>query len=66
MIGTSVSLKVAGAGVSLDIKGNTVEHIANQWEFASNVNFNAFVGFGKFKKTWENHWELWHAGPVKF
>ncbi|EEQ98580.1 hypothetical protein Pmar_PMAR003901 [Perkinsus marinus ATCC 50983] len=66
MIGTSVSLKVAGAGVSLDIKGNTVEHIANQWEFASNVNFNAFVGFWKFKKTWENHWELWHAGPVKF
>ncbi|KAF4664931.1 hypothetical protein FOL47_004884 [Perkinsus chesapeaki] len=66
MIGTSVSIKLAGAGVSLDIKGNTVEQIANKWEFVSNVNFNAFVGFWKFKKTWDKHWQLWHAGPVQF
>ncbi|KAF4685839.1 hypothetical protein FOZ60_005987 [Perkinsus olseni] len=66
MIGTSVSLKVAGAGVSLDIKGNTVEHIANKWEFNSNAYFHASVGAWKLKKSWDKQWQLWHAGPTKF
>ncbi|KAF4681146.1 hypothetical protein FOZ63_021605 [Perkinsus olseni] len=66
VISTGIDIKLASAGVSLDIKGNTVAHLANEWVFVSGVNFHASVGFWIFKKTWTKRWVLWHAGPVKF
>ncbi|KAF4649403.1 hypothetical protein FOL47_002118, partial [Perkinsus chesapeaki] len=41
-IGTSISLWVAGAGVSIDIKGNTMDHLPNKWQFFSGVNLDAW------------------------
>ncbi|EER18960.1 hypothetical protein Pmar_PMAR018424 [Perkinsus marinus ATCC 50983] len=65
-IGTSVSLHIAGADVSIDIKGQTVDHLANKWEFVSGVNFNAWVDVFFWSKSWNDRWEIWHAGPVTF
>ncbi|KAF4685005.1 hypothetical protein FOZ60_007057 [Perkinsus olseni] len=65
-IGTQASAKLAEASVSIDLRGNTVDHIANKWEFNSNAYFHASVGAWKLKKSWDKQWQLWHAGPTKF
>ncbi|KAF4658379.1 hypothetical protein FOL47_008002 [Perkinsus chesapeaki] len=65
-ITASSSVKVAAASVGFDILGNTVDNIANKWEFVSNVLLKAHAGVWKFKKTWDKSWVLWHAGPVVF
>ncbi|KAF4697250.1 hypothetical protein FOZ60_009874 [Perkinsus olseni] len=65
-LGTDVSLWIAGAAVSIDIKGNTVSHMANRWEFVSGVNFNAWVKVLFWGTSWSHRWEIWHAGPVTF
>ncbi|KAF4650091.1 hypothetical protein FOL47_001453 [Perkinsus chesapeaki] len=65
-ITTGIDLKVSSAHVGLDILGNTVDNIANKWEFVSNVLFKAHIGVWKFKKTWDKAWILWRAGPVLF
>ncbi|KAF4655841.1 hypothetical protein FOL47_009262 [Perkinsus chesapeaki] len=65
-IGTSVSAKVAGADVSLDIKGNTMDHLSNKWQFFSGVNLNAWVNVWVYKHNWHWRWEIWHASPVTF
>mmetsp|Transcript_17092 Transcript_17092/g.14541 ORF Transcript_17092/g.14541 Transcript_17092/m.14541 type:complete len:113 (+) Transcript_17092:131-469(+) len=65
-IGTSVSLLIAGAGVSVDIKGNTMDHLPNKWQFFSGVNLNAWVNVLVYKNSWNWRWEIWHASPVYF
>uniref|UniRef100_A0A7S3UQ73 Uncharacterized protein n=2 Tax=Oxyrrhis marina TaxID=2969 RepID=A0A7S3UQ73_OXYMA len=65
-LGTDISLWIAGAGVSIDIKGNTIDNMANKWEFVSGVNFNAWVKILFWGKSWNHRWEIWHAGPVTF
>ncbi|KAF4728234.1 hypothetical protein FOZ62_015267, partial [Perkinsus olseni] len=65
-IGTSVSLWIAGAGVSIDVKGNTMDHLPNKWQFFSGVNLNAWVNVLFYKNDWHWRWEIWHASPVYF
>ncbi|EER10062.1 hypothetical protein Pmar_PMAR007059 [Perkinsus marinus ATCC 50983] len=65
-IGTGISLLLAGAGVSVDIKGNTMDNVPNKWQFFSGVNLNAWVNVVVYKHDWNWRWEIWHASPVYF
>ncbi|KAF4648651.1 hypothetical protein FOL47_002952, partial [Perkinsus chesapeaki] len=65
-IGVSVSLFLAGAGVGINIKGETLDHLANKWAFVSEVFLTAWVNIGFYSHDWRWSWEIWHASPVNF
>ncbi|KAF4674609.1 hypothetical protein FOL47_009000 [Perkinsus chesapeaki] len=65
-IGLSASILLAGAGVGLNIKGETLDHLANSWAFVSEVFLTAWVNIGFYSHDWRESWELWHASPVNF
>lgn len=65
-LGTTVNLWVAGASVSIDIKGNTMDNEPNKWQFFSGVNLNAWVHALFYNNEWNWRWEIWHASPVYF
>ncbi|EER04851.1 hypothetical protein Pmar_PMAR026403 [Perkinsus marinus ATCC 50983] len=65
-LGLDLSLVVVGAGVSVDIFGNTVKNHANVWDFQSHVNLHVWVNIWVYKHTWPWTWTIWKAGPVTF
>ncbi|KAF4651629.1 hypothetical protein FOL47_000281 [Perkinsus chesapeaki] len=66
VLGIDVSLAVVGAGVSVDIYGNTVNQQANVWDFQSHVNVHVWVNILVYKHNWPWTWTIWKAGPVTF
>ncbi|KAF4680085.1 hypothetical protein FOZ60_014112 [Perkinsus olseni] len=63
-LGIDVSALVVGAGVSVDIFGNTVNHKSNIWKFQSHVNLNVWVNVLVYSHNWPWSWTIWEAGPV--
>ncbi|EEQ99550.1 hypothetical protein Pmar_PMAR015001 [Perkinsus marinus ATCC 50983] len=64
-LGISVSLALVGAGMSVDIFGNTVDHKSDIWKFKSHFNLNVWAYFFLYRKDWPWSWTIWEAGPVK-
>ncbi|EER16241.1 hypothetical protein Pmar_PMAR003704 [Perkinsus marinus ATCC 50983] len=64
-LGIDVSAVVVGAGISLDIFGNTVDHKSDIWEFKSHFNLHVWVDVFLYSHDWPWSWTIWEAGPVK-
>ncbi|KAF4687259.1 hypothetical protein FOZ60_004181 [Perkinsus olseni] len=61
-----VNLPVVGSVIHWTIGAKVGYNMANAWEFSSEVNFLASVGFWILKKTWAKSWILWQTGAVEF
>ncbi|EER11717.1 hypothetical protein Pmar_PMAR002320 [Perkinsus marinus ATCC 50983] len=64
-LGIDVSAVAVGAGISLDIFGNTVDHKSDIWQFKSHFNLHVWVDVRFYSHDWPWSWTIWEAGPVK-
>ncbi|EER13871.1 hypothetical protein Pmar_PMAR022786 [Perkinsus marinus ATCC 50983] len=64
-LGIDYSALGVGAGISVDIFGNTVDHKSDVWEFKSHFNLHVWVSVLFYKHDWPWSWTIWEAGPVE-
>ncbi|EER13828.1 hypothetical protein Pmar_PMAR006893 [Perkinsus marinus ATCC 50983] len=64
-LGIEVSAVVVGAGISVDIFGNTVDRKYDVWKFKSHFNLHVWVDVLVYSHDWPWSWPIWEAGPVK-